>query len=54
MHAPFIMKLILHKETGCPLVATDLVIHNPIKPQKKGLVKVCDSGASGSRAPFCL
>jgi hypothetical protein len=52
MYAPYIMNLIKLKEIGSPLVGVNLVTHNPVRPQKKGIKTGKGSGASGSRAPF--
>ena len=35
MYAPYVMALIIAKNTGVPLVTTNLVTHLPVRPQKK-------------------
>ena len=52
MYAPYIMKLIMFKAPGCPLIGSNLVTHKPVKLQKKGMQSGAASGASVSRAPF--
>jgi hypothetical protein len=52
MYAPFIMKLIEQKDTGCPLVRLYLVLHKSVRPQRKGIKPHGASEASRSRGPF--
>ena len=35
LYAPYAMKLIKEKDTVCPLVVTNLVVHKLVKPLKK-------------------